>query len=359
MSTKTSHIVLARPGFAELLREEFQARWQVDGTCLDRTTVAYPEKTKLPPFRNTVFARQVMPLSGHIDGTDLEAAATAIIKRLDVVSGRANRQTGRWTMHVFALDDDEAVQRSIKLEKLIVAKLKVSLARFFKRHVAADAMAESPAQPGDFVVQVYLPNPKDVWLSVANAADVSLHIGGNLRMRDRDGAPSRSARKLEEAFVELGRLPQEGDTAVDLGAAPGGWTFALARHGANVTAIDNAELDLPDSKPFQTRVTHLKENGLKYEPPVPVDWLVCDMVILPRETLKVLERWFERNLMQRFVVNLKLPDAHAWPDIAAALELINKQGWSVVRAKHLYHDRREITLMGEREPVAPCGQSVQ
>ena len=48
------------------------------------------------------------------------------------------------------------------------------------------------------------------------------------------GAPSRSAAKLEEALLyflgdEAERLLRGGMSAVDLGAAPGGWTWILAR----------------------------------------------------------------------------------------------------------------------------------
>ncbi len=62
-------------------------------------------------------------------------------------------------------------------------------------------------------------------------------------VEDRTGPPSRAYLKLWEACTRLGAWPQPGETCLDLGASPGGWTWALARLGASVTAIDRAPLD--------------------------------------------------------------------------------------------------------------------
>jgi 23S rRNA (cytidine2498-2'-O)-methyltransferase len=98
------------------------------------------------------------------------------------------------------------------------------------------------------------------------------------------GAPSRSTLKLVEAFhTFLGEreldLLHAGMRAVDLGAAPGGWTWQLAHRGLKVTAVDNGPLkgDIADDP----LVTHLRADGLRYVPKKPVDWMVCDVVDQP------------------------------------------------------------------------------
>ena len=60
---------------------------------------------------------------------------------------------------------------------------------------------------------------------------------------DREGPPSRAYRKIWEAFLLAGALPAKGESCVDAGASPGGWTWALAGLGAEVLAIDRAELE--------------------------------------------------------------------------------------------------------------------
>ena len=66
--------------------------------------------------------------------------------------------------------------------------------------------------------------------------------GGQRRMADDDAAPSRSYLKVEEAYIVLGREPQPDETVVDLGAAPGGWSYSAAKRGARVIAVDNGPL---------------------------------------------------------------------------------------------------------------------
>lgn len=53
---------------------------------------------------------------------------------------------------------------------------------------------------------------------------------------------SRAEMKIEEAFDRF-NIKKKG-IAIDLGAAPGGWSCFLAKKGFSVIAIDNAELDI-------------------------------------------------------------------------------------------------------------------
>jgi 23S rRNA (cytidine2498-2'-O)-methyltransferase len=63
------------------------------------------------------------------------------------------------------------------------------------------------------------------------------------RLRAARGAPSRAGLKLEEAFLTLLTASEReerlraGMVAVDLGAAPSGWSWQLARRGLSVTAV--------------------------------------------------------------------------------------------------------------------------
>ena len=62
-------------------------------------------------------------------------------------------------------------------------------------------------------------------------------------------APSRSYLKIEEAFDMLGESPRRGQTVADLGAAPGGWTYAFVKRGCRVTAVDNGPMRIPPLPP--------------------------------------------------------------------------------------------------------------
>ncbi len=174
--------------------------------------------------------------------------------------------------------------------------------------------------------------------------------GGIPRLKFPREAPSRSTLKLEEAFHvlltprERERLLRSGGSAVDLGAAPGGWTFQLVQRGIKVTAIDNGRIDqrLMDSG----RVQHLREDGFRYRPAKTVDWLVCDMVEKPDRVAELVVRWFREGLCRAAIFNLKLPMKRrfeAWQRARESLAPLLRQGYAL-RARQLYHDREEITV---------------
>src|SRR3546814_12543081 len=78
---------------------------------------------------------------------------------------------------------------------------------------------------------------------------------------------------------ERARLLREGMHAADLGAAPGGWTWVLTRHGVRVSAIDNGPLR---QHVLDTGlVEHPRADGSHWQPPPPLDSQVCDMVQQP------------------------------------------------------------------------------
>jgi 23S rRNA (cytidine2498-2'-O)-methyltransferase len=171
------------------------------------------------------------------------------------------------------------------------------------------------------------------------------------RLRMPGGAPSRSTLKLAEAFVTfLGDRESEvlraGMRAVDLGAAPGGWTWQLARRGLRVTAVDNGPLkgDVHDDP----LVTHLRVDGLSYLPKRPVDWMVCDIVEQPARIAALVARWIGEGHARHAIFNLKLPMKKRYDEVRRC-EAIIRGALAKAHVKHtlalrqLYHDRAEVT----------------
>lgn len=176
--------------------------------------------------------------------------------------------------------------------------------------------------------------------------------GGIPRLRMPREAPSRSTLKLAEAFHSLltedeqERLLKPGMTAVDLGAAPGGWTWHLVSRHFDVTAVDNGPMKPELLETGQVR--HKREDGFRFVPRKPVDWLVCDMVEQPRRVATLVARWVAQGLCQHAIFNLKLPMKRRYEElqlctdlIAEALEAVDKK--HELRFRQLYHDREEVT----------------
>ena len=130
------------------------------------------------------------------------------------------------------------------------------------------------------------------------------------RLRMPGGAPSRSTLKLAEAIVTFlgdreSELLRPGMRAVDLGAAPGGWTWQLAYRGLRVTAIDNGPLK--GAVRDDPLVTYLRADGLTYLPKRPVDWMTCDIVEQPARIAMLVARWIGEGHARHAIFNLKLP----------------------------------------------------
>ncbi|WP_018139214.1 MULTISPECIES: 23S rRNA (cytidine(2498)-2'-O)-methyltransferase RlmM [unclassified Thioalkalivibrio] len=176
---------------------------------------------------------------------------------------------------------------------------------------------------------------------------------GKPRLRAASDAPSRSALKLEEAwhtFIPAEQWPErlaEGMQAVDLGAAPGGWTWQLVRRGMHVHAVDNGPMD--ERLMATTQVEHHREDAFVWEPPNPVIWLVCDIVDKPARVAARMGDWLERQLCREAIFNLKLPMKKRWQTVRDCLEHLHERlsdaGLAYeVRARQLYHDREEVTV---------------
>jgi 23S rRNA (cytidine2498-2'-O)-methyltransferase len=175
-------------------------------------------------------------------------------------------------------------------------------------------------------------------------------LGGQRRMADNRAAPSRSYLKIEEAYGLLGVEPQPHETVVDLGAAPGGWSYSAARRGARVVAVDNGPLKR--GALGHAHIEHRRADAFRFRPAAGeiFDWLFCDLVEEPHHVLHDLVRpWLERGWSRRFVINLKFGRADPLKLLqelrASSSPFVSHA--SGVRIRHLYHDRAEFTVVGQ------------
>ena len=202
-------------------------------------------------------------------------------------------------------------------------------------------------------LHVFFPDKSSVMIGSSDPHNSADAIMGIARQSMPVEAPSRSTMKLAEAIEvfmdksEQTRLLRQGMQAVDLGAAPGGWTWQLVRRGIRVTAVDNGPMKgVLATHPL---VQHLKQDGFKYAPRKAVDWLVCDMVEKPSRVATLVGAWFVAGWCKHTIFNLKLPMKQRVAALDSALGGIRKQldeeGINYrMSAKQLYHDRDEVTV---------------
>ncbi len=76
---------------------------------------------------------------------------------------------------------------------------------------------------------------------------------------------SRAEFKLMEAFDEFKLKVRKGNIAIDLGAAPGGWSAFLAKKGFKVVAIDQGELNSKRISELGLRYLNYQNSENKYK----------------------------------------------------------------------------------------------
>lgn len=189
-------------------------------------------------------------------------------------------------------------------------------------------------------------------IGFSSGAEGSPLPNGILRLKFPHEAPSRSTLKLEEALLtfldaqEREDLLKPGRSAVDLGAAPGGWTWQMVRRHIRVIAVDNGPLQpaLLDSG----LVEHRREDGFRFRPHRAVDWLLCDMVEQPQRIAALVGDWLTRGDCRRAIFNLKLPMKQRHAALRACLDGLAERLDDArlphrLLCKQLYHDREEVT----------------
>jgi 23S rRNA (cytidine2498-2'-O)-methyltransferase len=156
-------------------------------------------------------------------------------------------------------------------------------------------------------------------------------------VEDRLGPPSRAYLKLWEALTLIGERPLPGETCVDLGAAPGGWSWALQRLGARVIAVDKAPL--ASDVAALPGVEQCRDSAFALDPAAlgPVDWVFSDLVCYPTRLLGLIERWLASGTCRRFVCTIKFQGA---TDHAVSARFAAMPG---SRLMHLFHNKHELT----------------
>ncbi len=207
---------------------------------------------------------------------------------------------------------------------------------------------------GGTVLHALFLSSQEVILGFSFTDNSSPHVMGIPRLKFPSQAPSRSTLKLDEAFLyfipcdEWDTRLTSGMNAVDLGSAPGGWTYQLVRRGMMVTAIDNGSM--AESLMETGQVKHKMMDGFKYVPMKKnVYWLVCDMIEKPQRVAKLMSEWLLNGYCKEAMFNLKLPMKGRYQQVTDDLTTI-KDAFSdhkvkyELYAKHLYYDREEITV---------------
>jgi len=204
---------------------------------------------------------------------------------------------------------------------------------------------------GQRVLDVILIQPNE-WL-------VGWHTADSIPQRWPGGVPpldppeemvSRAWLKLAEA-LEWGRLQvTPGDVAVEIGSAPGGAAQLLLNRGANVIAVDPADLD--ETIAGHPKLTHLKKRGKQVRKAelATARWLLVDVNVAPNYTLDTAEEIVTnpKTNIRGMILTMKLTDWSLAEHIEGYRQRVRNWGFKVVRTRQLAFNRHEFCLLALR-----------
>lgn len=346
-----SWLAYCRAGFESDLVAEFTLRFGATPLSVRAeplsgfVLVTFPQKSAkrgalLADWRDWIFARQILRANAEPIAlkTNDRVTPIAAVANAWLAEQKIAKISALWVEYPDT-NDGKALSKLSQALQLRVGGEFVASGLLEKDNLAAPRL------------HVLLTPQREAFLALADPQTASPWPLGIARLKMPRDAPSRSTLKLAEAlhlFVGEGeeRILRADMRAVDLGAAPGGWTWQLIHRGLHVTAIDNGNLkgELIDN----ALVKHLREDGFRYRPKRAVDWMVCDMVEQPVRIAQLVAMWFREGWTERCIFNLKLPMKKRLEEVnkcrAIIEEALQMSGRDYeLRLKHLYHDREEVT----------------
>lgn len=198
------------------------------------------------------------------------------------------------------------------------------------------------------VISIFI-NKNDYYLGFSTSKEnLNFHCD-EYRVCSKKGREiSRAENKLKEALTKFNIQLTGTGYALDIGAAPGGWTKVLADHGYNVIAVDPGELKKellcnPKIKHLKCRIEDLQFDNF-------FDIIVNDMNVTPQITARIMND-LSTSLKDNglAIVTLKLPDK-VEEDICASVGILEEK-YDVLTIKSLFHNRQEVTALVQRKAI--------
>ena len=163
-------------------------------------------------------------------------------------------------------------------------------------------------------------------------------------IEDHENPPSRAYLKIQESLSLASHyfgveIPGKGCRCFEAGACPGGWTWVLVEQGAEVFAVDRAEL--APSLMKNDLVTFLAHDAftLKPEDLGEFDWVISDVICYPERLLEWIKMWLSSGKTKKMICTIKMQGEINWPLIAEFEAIPNS------KIVHLNYNKHELTFM--------------
>ncbi|MEM9825387.1 MAG: SAM-dependent methyltransferase [Planctomycetota bacterium] len=231
-----------------------------------------------------------------------------------------------------------------------VDELSKMIADAVQLRLADRIVHESPnriVEPWRDVLDVVLVAPDHWMVGMHRALDVHGRWPGGVQPIAPKYKPiSRAYFKAAEAIAFAEFDLQAGDTAVEIGSAPGGACGFLLEQGLHVIGIDPAEMDPRITR--HKRFRHLRARGgdLKRSIYAGADWLLVDSNVRPDQTLTTVENVVTHptRTLRGAIITLKLGGYHQVAQIERWIQRIETWEPEEIRVKQLARNKVEVCV---------------
>lgn len=338
----TAFIATANPGFAPYAMEELRRRFPgvalsglAPGETFRLQHDEYNDEELIAALRRDelIFLRHVFPVTEEIAMPASPEETAAALARF-AASRSADAKGSAVAVQVRKSQDSPFPFSSAEARDLMTPILR-------------GAGAETVARDARWILSVYAVKKAIYFGWSAPRDNLSDWPGGAVRFRREEGLISRAAFKLLEAETTFDLPLTRFSSALDLGAAPGGWTSVLLERGVRVTAVDPAEMH--PSLSGHPMLRHLRQNAAELSfRPGSFDLLVCDMSWDPHHTCKIVTQLAPAlTAGASGLITLKLMYRKPLQTIADLLAAYG-ESFEIRRVKQLFHNRDEVTIWVRR-----------
>lgn len=291
-----------------------------------------------------IFLLHIHPVQfqGKIDGSEQD---------LEQIAEHLKSVSELWDQYLTPIHKDSHPHLAIQVRKregLSLSYSPLDMKQAIASIFAQDYNCEIVTREADWILSVYLAG-STAYIGMSRPQwNLSDWAGGAMRFVREEGQVSRAQFKLLEAerkfSLDLGRFHR----ALDIGAAPGGWTSLLLDRGLHVTAVDPAELDTRVLRRVQLRYLKKTADQVSFEPDH-FDLLVCDMSWDPQQmSRQIVGLLYAVQAGGTVILTLKLMHGKPFRQINETVHAFQNE-LRLVIAKQLFHNRQELTLYFVKE----------
>ncbi|ASS74531.1 SAM-dependent methyltransferase [Tumebacillus algifaecis] len=283
-----------------------------------------------------IFLRHIQPVQHEIP---LDKTADDLMRLIEFVQ----------ELRPFVAGEKVAVQaRKVKAGKFAYTPFGVKDA--LDPILQQEQSVEPVVRGADKIISVYL-SDGTCYLGISTPHEnLSDWNGGMVRYRKEEEQVSRAKFKLLEAEERFNLDLSQFHNALDIGAAPGGWTSLLLERNLSVTAVDPGHMHA--SLLGHPNLTFLQKNAgdVKFEERA-FDLLVCDMSWSPKQMSKLVAELLPAvETGGVAVITVKLMHKKPFQTVKETLQNLEPQV-VLLQAKQLFHNREELTLYLMKEEL--------